>query len=192
MREVDPDVVGLSIMTFQRGTAQKIVALVRALKPDVTDRRRRLRSRAWPRTSTKIRRGASMSSCAARAIVTFRELLRALEAGRDLSACRGPLLPAGPGVHPHPDRPVSSLTGRGGGAAQPQRPRADRLHLHRPAHRRRRDVARLHLRLQLLLDHRDARAELPHLVGRSGAGRHRRRAGARARAPSSSSTTTSR
>src|SRR5512147_3108881 len=36
MRQIDPDVVGLSIMTFQRGTARKIVALVRALKPGVT------------------------------------------------------------------------------------------------------------------------------------------------------------
>src|SRR6185503_15973223 len=35
MRELQPDVVGLSIMTFQRVTAFKIARLVRALKPDV-------------------------------------------------------------------------------------------------------------------------------------------------------------
>ena len=35
VREHAPDVVGLSIMTFQRRTAKKIVRLVRALKPDV-------------------------------------------------------------------------------------------------------------------------------------------------------------
>src|SRR5262245_55221383 len=31
-----PDVVGLSIMTFQRETAKKIMALVRSLRPSVT------------------------------------------------------------------------------------------------------------------------------------------------------------
>jgi radical SAM superfamily enzyme YgiQ (UPF0313 family) len=35
IRELQPDVVGLSIMTFQRGTAFKIARLVRTLKPDV-------------------------------------------------------------------------------------------------------------------------------------------------------------
>src|SRR5437588_3192445 len=35
MRELQPDVVGLSIMTFQRATAFKIAQLVRTLKPDV-------------------------------------------------------------------------------------------------------------------------------------------------------------
>ena len=35
VREMNPDVVGLSIMTFQRKTAFQIVALVRALSPAV-------------------------------------------------------------------------------------------------------------------------------------------------------------
>ena len=35
MRELQPDVVGLSVMTFQRMTAFKIARLVRALRPDV-------------------------------------------------------------------------------------------------------------------------------------------------------------
>ncbi len=35
MRELQPEVVGLSIMTFQRATAFKIARLVRTLKPDV-------------------------------------------------------------------------------------------------------------------------------------------------------------
>src|SRR5262245_48751518 len=33
--DLQPDVVGLSVMTFQRVTARRIIALVRALKPDV-------------------------------------------------------------------------------------------------------------------------------------------------------------
>ena len=35
MREHDPDVVGLSVMTFQRSTARRIISLCRALKPDL-------------------------------------------------------------------------------------------------------------------------------------------------------------
>jgi radical SAM superfamily enzyme YgiQ (UPF0313 family) len=34
--EHEPDVVGLSVMTFQRKTAQKVIALVRSLRPDAT------------------------------------------------------------------------------------------------------------------------------------------------------------
>ena len=35
VREFDPDLVGLSVMTFQRRTAERIMALVRNLKPNV-------------------------------------------------------------------------------------------------------------------------------------------------------------
>src|ERR1051326_1445838 len=39
VRELNPQVVGLSIMTFQRRTAGGIVALVRSLKPRSEERR---------------------------------------------------------------------------------------------------------------------------------------------------------
>ncbi len=78
VRELNPEVVGLSVMTFQRRTAGRIVDLVRALKPDV-----------------KIVVGGYDPSLAPEAYepmhvdylirgegeVTFRELLRALEQG---------------------------------------------------------------------------------------------------------------
>src|SRR5262245_42879168 len=35
MREIDPDLVGLSVMTFQRRTALALVRLIRAMKPGV-------------------------------------------------------------------------------------------------------------------------------------------------------------
>ena len=35
MRDLDPDVVGLSIMTFQRRTALRLITLIRAIKPGV-------------------------------------------------------------------------------------------------------------------------------------------------------------
>ena len=64
---IDPDVVGLSIMTFQRGTARKIVALVRALKPSVQRSSSAATIRASRPTSTSSRPGTSTSSCAAKA-----------------------------------------------------------------------------------------------------------------------------
>ncbi|HET9410169.1 MAG TPA: radical SAM protein [Candidatus Sulfotelmatobacter sp.] len=81
MREVDPDIVGLSIMTFQRRTAARIIDLVRALNPKV-----------------KIVVGGYDPSLASEAYesmpieflvrgegeVTFSALLRALEHGRSL------------------------------------------------------------------------------------------------------------
>src|SRR5262249_11798151 len=36
MKTHDPDVVGLSIMTFQRRTALRLIALIRSIKPNVT------------------------------------------------------------------------------------------------------------------------------------------------------------
>ena len=33
--DIQPDVVGLSVMTFQRGTARRIISLIRSIKPDV-------------------------------------------------------------------------------------------------------------------------------------------------------------
>jgi anaerobic magnesium-protoporphyrin IX monomethyl ester cyclase len=78
VRELNPEVVGLSIMTFQRRTAGRIIELVRALQPEV-----------------KIVVGGYDPSLAPEAYeemnvdflvrsegeVTFRELLRALEKG---------------------------------------------------------------------------------------------------------------
>ena len=35
VRELEPDVVGLSVMTFQRRTALRLIALLRALRPQM-------------------------------------------------------------------------------------------------------------------------------------------------------------
>jgi len=34
MRELKPELVGLSVMTFQRGTARRIISLVKSINPD--------------------------------------------------------------------------------------------------------------------------------------------------------------
>ena len=167
LRERRPDVVGLSVMTFQRRTALRLASLVRALRPEarivVGGYDPSLAPEAWTRPEDPIDfvvRGEGE--------VTLRELLRALEAGGGEASPRSP----GCGgetasVFRHnPQRPVAAAGRRLAGAARPLRARAARLHAARPAGGRRRDVARLHLRLQLLLDHRDARPQLPRLPDR--------------------------
>jgi len=111
MREVDPDVVGLSIMTFQRGTARKIVALVRAIKSDVTI----VVGGYDPSLASDVYEDPAWGVdviVRGEGDLTFRELLRALEAGRGLSGVTGVSYRQGPAFVRNPDRPVSSLTGQ--------------------------------------------------------------------------------
>ena len=86
VRKLDPEVVGLSIMTFQRRTAARLIELIRALRPGV-----------------KIVVGGYDPSLAPEAYeemdvdylvrsegeVTFRELLRAVEQGSGVDGIRG-------------------------------------------------------------------------------------------------------
>jgi len=86
VRELEPEVVGLSIMTFQRRTAERIIGLVRSLRPGV-----------------KIVVGGYDPSLAPEAYeemevdylvrsegeVTFRELLRAIERGSGFESISG-------------------------------------------------------------------------------------------------------
>jgi len=106
VREVDPDVVGLSVMTFQRRTAGRIIDLVRALKPTV-----------------KVVVGGYDPSLAGQAYegmgvdfivrgegeVTFRELLRTLEQGGDFSRICGLSYRDGDQWVHNSDRPVHRL-----------------------------------------------------------------------------------
>jgi anaerobic magnesium-protoporphyrin IX monomethyl ester cyclase len=80
MREIDPDVVGLSVMTFQRRTALRIVRLIRSIKPSVHvvagGYDPSLAPDAYEESSSGIDflvRGEGE--------LTFRELLRCLECG---------------------------------------------------------------------------------------------------------------
>ena len=111
MRELDPDVVGLSVMTFQRGTARKIVSLVRALKPTVTI----VVGGYDPSLASDVYEDPAWDVdviVRGEGDLTFRDLLRALEAGRDLRGIPGLSYRQGAAFVRNPDRPVSSLTGQ--------------------------------------------------------------------------------
>jgi anaerobic magnesium-protoporphyrin IX monomethyl ester cyclase len=108
VHSLNPDLVGLSVMTFQRKTALKIVALIRSLKPDV-----------------HIVVGGYDASLAVDAYThqdsgvdfvvrgegefTFSSLLRALENGSSLTAIDGLSFRRGTEVVHNPDRHVSRL-----------------------------------------------------------------------------------
>lgn len=110
VREIQPDVVGLSIMTFQRKTALRIVQLVRSLRPQV-----------------KVVVGGYDPSLAPEAYMhegsgidfivrgegelTFRELMRAIEAGSGCDAIAGLNYRSAQGWRRNPARPVHSLEG---------------------------------------------------------------------------------
>jgi anaerobic magnesium-protoporphyrin IX monomethyl ester cyclase len=114
MREHDPQVVGLSIMTFQRQTALRIIRRIRAIKPSVIvvagGYDPSLASEAYESPSSGVDfvvRGEGE--------LTFRALLHALSRGKDPSRIPGlcyRATPADPFTHT-PARPVSRLEGDG-------------------------------------------------------------------------------
>ncbi len=110
VRDIQPDVVGLSVMTFQRHTAKNIVRLVRALRPSarivVGGYDPSLASDVYEQPDWPIDfivRGEGD--------VTFRELLRALESNRPVSGVAGLSYREGDRFVRTPDRAVSSLSG---------------------------------------------------------------------------------
>jgi anaerobic magnesium-protoporphyrin IX monomethyl ester cyclase len=107
VREIEPDLVGMSVMTFQRGTALEIARFLRTLSP-----------------RTKVVVGGYDPSLASHAYeacdavdfivrgegeLTLRELLRALESDSDLAAIRGLSYRGPEGFVRNPERPVMPL-----------------------------------------------------------------------------------
>ena len=175
MQELEPDVVGLSVMTFQRATALKVAAAGSPAAAGRAHRRRRLRSEPRARR-LRARARRSTSSCAAKASTRSGSCCGRWNQAARSEPIAGLSYRCGARVRAQPQSPGRVAEVGRTPAARPRRARARRLHAARPAGRRRRDVAGLHVRLQLLLDHRDARPELPPVSDRSGARRHRRRA----------------
>jgi anaerobic magnesium-protoporphyrin IX monomethyl ester cyclase len=108
VREFEPDVVGLSVMTFQRATALKIAKLVRSLKPDahivVGGYDPSLATDAYCQAGIDfIVRGEGE--------ITFRELVRAIETGGGFDDIAGLSFVRGDSFVHNQDRKVSSLDG---------------------------------------------------------------------------------
>jgi anaerobic magnesium-protoporphyrin IX monomethyl ester cyclase len=109
IQELQPDLVGLSVMTFQRGTARRIISLIRSIRPEVRvvvgGYDPSLAPEAWTDPDVGVDvivRGEGE--------ITFRELLRALERGRPPSDVAGLWYrePAGT-FRRTPPRPVAAV-----------------------------------------------------------------------------------
>src|SRR5262249_7482432 len=109
-RQFEPDVVGLSIMTFQRKTALKIIGLIRSLRPGV----RVVVGGYDPSLAADAYRDSDAQVdfiVRGEGEITLRELLRALESGGDLSRIAGLSYRDGEEFCHNPDRPINGLEG---------------------------------------------------------------------------------
>jgi radical SAM superfamily enzyme YgiQ (UPF0313 family) len=110
IREIDPDVVGLSVMTFQRGTAKKIAALIRELKPGATI----VVGGYDPSLATEVYEQPDWEVdviVRGEGDITFRELVRAIERGAHFCSVAGLSFRDGDRMVRTPDRQVSTLAG---------------------------------------------------------------------------------
>ncbi|HEX6465262.1 MAG TPA: radical SAM protein, partial [Vicinamibacterales bacterium] len=111
MREFDPDVVGLSVMTFQRRTAFRLIRLIRSMKPEVVV----VAGGYDPSLATEVYEPPSTGVdfvVRGEGELTFRALLRALSHGEDIASIPGLSYRAADGTFVHtPARGVSDLDG---------------------------------------------------------------------------------
>jgi len=107
VREFNPDIVGLSVMTFQRKTAEKIIHLVRELKPEVRvvvgGYDPSLASEAYMAMP-----GVDFIVCG-EGEIAFRDLVRALEGSGDLGSIAGLVFRVSQGWQRNRARPAHSL-----------------------------------------------------------------------------------
>jgi anaerobic magnesium-protoporphyrin IX monomethyl ester cyclase len=110
MSRIRPDVVGLSVMTFQRATARRIIGLLRALKPDVRIVVGGYDPSLAPDEWTHPALGVDVI-VRGEGDVTFRELVRAWEADQPLCDIPGLGFRDGGRFHFTSQRPVTALGG---------------------------------------------------------------------------------
>jgi radical SAM superfamily enzyme YgiQ (UPF0313 family) len=106
--ESEADVVGLSVMTFQRETAKQIMALVRSLRPAA-----RIVIGGYDPSLVPDLYSSSAADFIVRGEgeITFRELLRTLEKAGQYDGLPGLSYRVGNSFHHNPDRPISTLEG---------------------------------------------------------------------------------
>jgi len=107
--ELDPDVVGLSVMTFQRKTATKIINLVRQLKPGVKVAVGGYDPSLASEAYTDNESGVVDFIIRGEGEITFRELLRAIEEERGFDHIGGLSYRSGDRFYVNPDRQVNGL-----------------------------------------------------------------------------------
>jgi len=108
MREIQPDLVGLSVMTFQRSTARRIISLIRSLKPGIRIVVGGYDPSLAPDAWTDPAVGVDMI-VRGEGELTFCELLRAIEGGTPLSDIAGLWFREQDGFRCTPGRPVTSV-----------------------------------------------------------------------------------
>src|SRR5271165_6264116 len=108
--EMKPDVVGLSVMTFQRKTSMRIIELLRSLCPGVRVVVGGYDPSLAPEAYMADGNGIDYI-VRGEGEITFRELLRAIESGEGFDRIQGLSYRADDGWHVNPARPVHSLEG---------------------------------------------------------------------------------
>jgi radical SAM superfamily enzyme YgiQ (UPF0313 family) len=108
VRETEPDVVGLSVMTFQRRTALRIIQLIRTLRPGT----RIVVGGYDPSLAPDSYMGNAEIEFIVRGEgeITFRQLLRAIENNSSYAGIPGLSYLTSDGFQHNADRPVSPLT----------------------------------------------------------------------------------
>lgn len=109
IKNIQPDLVGLSIMTFQRRTAKKIIELVHSLSPDVRVVVGGYDSSMAPEAYTDDFGNLVDFIVRGEGEITFRELLRAIETDGRYEQILGLSFREDGRFRHNPDRPVSGL-----------------------------------------------------------------------------------
>jgi anaerobic magnesium-protoporphyrin IX monomethyl ester cyclase len=108
VRELEPEVVGLSVMTFQRRTALDLARLIRCMRPGVRVVAGGYDPSLAPEAYAPPDSGVDFL-VRGEGDLTFRELLRAFEGGGDPATVAGVSVRDGAGFHHNSARPVSRL-----------------------------------------------------------------------------------
>src|SRR6185503_18389304 len=106
-----PEVVGLSVMTFQRATAKKVIALLRSLRPQARIVVGGYDPSLAPEEYEAPSSGGADFIVRGEGEFTFRDLVRSIEAGGAFAGIAGLTYRDADGVHRNPDRPVNRLGG---------------------------------------------------------------------------------
>jgi radical SAM superfamily enzyme YgiQ (UPF0313 family) len=116
VQRLQPDIVGLSVMTFQRRTAKRIIALVRKLRPEARIVAGGYDPSLAPEAYTEDSPSGADFIVRGEGEITFRELVGAIESRRRFDGIAGLSYRDADGFHHNPDRVVSRLDS---GAIQP-------------------------------------------------------------------------